>query len=149
MQTEPKSSSRGILLALVVVVLLATAAVGYYSYTRTSSSETSAEIRSLQLRLSNLQELNSALQAQLASKSSNATLPSMGPESLYANASRSVVTVQGDIVTTQNTFFGQTKSVTVVQGSGFVASFQGSYYVVTNNHVVDGATNITVTFSDG
>ncbi|HEV2139227.1 MAG TPA: trypsin-like peptidase domain-containing protein [Nitrososphaerales archaeon] len=149
MQTEPRSSSRGILLALVVVVLLATAAVGYYSYTRTSDSGTSAEISSLQLRLSNLQELNSALQSQLASKSSNAALPSMGPESLYANASRSVVTVQGDIVTTQNTLFGQTKSVAVVQGSGFVASFQSSYYVVTNNHVVDGATNITVTFSDG
>jgi S1-C subfamily serine protease len=73
----------------------------------------------------------------------------MGPESLYANASRSVVTVQGDVVTTQNTFFGQTKSVAVVQGSGFVASFQNSYYIVTNNHVVDGISNITVTFSDG
>ncbi|MDA4119648.1 MAG: trypsin-like peptidase domain-containing protein [Thaumarchaeota archaeon] len=149
MQTEARSSSRGILLALVVVVLLAIAAVAYYSYNRTSNSGTSAEISSLQLRLSNLQELNSALQSQLASKSSNTTLPSMGPESLYANASRSVVTVQGDIVTTQNTFFGQTKSVAVVQGSGFVAGFQGSYYIVTNNHVVDGVTNITVTFSDG
>src|SRR5712692_11886943 len=148
MQTEPKSRSRGILVALVVVILLATAAVAYYNSTRTTNAA-STEISSLQLRLSNLQQLNSALQSQLASKSSNTTLPSMGPESLYANASRSVVTVQGDIVTTQNTFFGQTKSVEVVQGSGFVASFQNSYYIVTNNHVVDGASNITATFSDG
>ena len=150
MQTEPRNNSRGILLVLVVVILLATAAVAYYNYTRTSAAGTSAEISSLQLRLSNLQELNSALRSQLAANSSNTTtLPSMGPESLYANASRSVVTLQGDLVTTQNTFFGQTKSVEVVQGSGFVASFQNSYYIVTNNHVVDGASNITATFSDG
>jgi len=32
-------------------------------------------------------------------------------------------------------------------GSGFVISDQG--YVLTNNHVVDGASSITVTFSDG
>jgi serine protease Do len=32
-------------------------------------------------------------------------------------------------------------------GSGFVWSTDG--YIVTNNHVVDGATNITVTFADG
>ena len=148
MQTQPKSSSRGILVALVVVILLATAAVAYYNSTR-SNGGASAEISSLQLRLSNLQQLNSELQSQLASRSSNTTLPSMGPESLYANVSRSVVTVQGDLVTTQNTFFGQTKSVEVVQGSGFVASFQNSYYIVTNNHVIDGVSNITVTFSDG
>ncbi|MDA4127229.1 MAG: trypsin-like peptidase domain-containing protein [Thaumarchaeota archaeon] len=150
MQTEPKkSSSRGILLALAVVILLTVAAVAYYNSTRTTGPGASAEISSLQLRLNNLQQLNSALQSQLASKSSNTTLPNMGPESLYANASRSVVTVQGDVVTTQNTFFGQTKSVAVVQGSGFVASFQNSYYIVTNNHVVGGASNITATFSDG
>ncbi len=150
MQTEPKNRSRGKLLALAVVIVLATAAVAYYYYSiRTISAGNSAEISSLQLRLSNLQQLNSALQSQLASKSSNTTFPSMSPESLYANASRSVVTVQGDLVTTQNTFFGQTKSVAIVQGSGFVAIFQNSYYIVTNNHVVDGVTNITVTFSEG
>jgi S1-C subfamily serine protease len=132
-----------------VVVLLGAAAVAYYNSTRTSNSGASAEISSLQLRLSNLQQLNSDLQSQLASKSPNGTLPALGPESLYANASRSVVTVQSDVVTTQNTFFGQTKSVAVVQGSGFVANFQNSYYVVTNNHVIEGVSNTTVTFSDG
>ena len=34
-----------------------------------------------------------------------------------------------------------------VGGSGFVYDLQG--HIVTNNHVVDGATNITVTFFDG
>jgi S1-C subfamily serine protease len=40
--------------------------------------------------------------------------------------------------------FGQTVSGA---GSGFVISDQG--YVLTNNHVVDGASTVTVTFSDG
>jgi hypothetical protein len=105
-QTGPKKSSKGILVALVVVILLTAAAVAYYNSTRTQNGSASAEISSLQLQVGNLQQVNSALQAQLASKSSNTSLPSLGPESLYANASRSVVTVQGDVVTTQNTFFG-------------------------------------------
>ena len=36
---------------------------------------------------------------------------------------------------------------TTAEGSGFVWDKQG--HIVTNNHVVDGATDITVTFSDG
>jgi S1-C subfamily serine protease len=36
-----------------------------------------------------------------------------------------------------------------VQGSGFVYNLTGSLVVVTNNHVVAGATGISVTFSDG
>jgi len=43
---------------------------------------------------------------------------------------------------------GTTSSGTV-QGSGFVYNLTGSMVVVTNNHVVAGATGISVTFSDG
>ena len=48
--------------------------------------------------------------------------------------------------------FGQgpdqnTTPQTTAEGSGFVWDKQG--HIVTNNHVVDGATDITVTFSDG
>jgi S1-C subfamily serine protease len=148
-QTEPKKSSKGILVAIVVVILLAVAAVAYYNSTQTRAGGASAEISSLRLQVSNLQQVNSDLQSQLASTSSNTSLAGLGPESLYANASRSVVTIQGDEATTRNTFFGPVTSVVVVQGSGFVTSFQGSYFIVTNNHVVDGVSNITVTFSDG
>jgi serine protease Do len=45
---------------------------------------------------------------------------------------------------TQQGRFGQ---ATAAAGSGFVVSDQG--YIVTNNHVVDGANTITVTFADG
>ena len=43
---------------------------------------------------------------------------------------------------------GQTSSGTV-QGSGFVYNMTGSLLVVTNNHVVQGTTSLSVTFSNG
>ncbi len=152
MQTEGRQRSWGWLAAVVVAVLLVGAAVVYYeSVTVQNSNSTSSQISSLQAQLSNLEQVNSALQAQLASVStgSGSNLSASSPEGLYANASRSVVTVQGDELVTQNTFFGPVSSVATVQGSGFVVDYQNSSYVVTNYHVVDGVTNITVTFSDG
>jgi len=131
-------------------VLFVGAALAYYDSTLTSArGSVSTEIGNLQLQVSNLEQANSALQAQLASKSSNSSVPGTNPESLYANASRSVVTVEGDEFVTQNTFFGRVTSVATVQGSGFVADYNGSSYVVTNDHVVNGVSNVTVTFSDG
>ena len=50
---------------------------------------------------------------------------------------------------TTNTYFGPQSSVETVLGSGFVVSYSGSFYIVTNYHVVNGFTNMTVTFSDG
>ena len=56
-----------------------------------------------------------------------------------------VVTVTGTIPG-QMTFFGQSGDQTV-SGSGVFISDQG--YVLTNNHVVEGAQNITIVLSDG
>ena len=138
--------------ALVVVALLVGAAVVYFESVRSQNGgATSSEISSLQAQVTNLEQVNSELQAQLASIStgSGSNLSMSSAQGLYANASRSVVTVEGDELVTQNTFFGPVSSVATVQGSGFVVDYQNSSYVVTNFHVVDGVTNITVTFSDG
>jgi S1-C subfamily serine protease len=56
---------------------------------------------------------------------------------LYANLRSSVVLVQGDT------------SDGGVQGSGFVYNFAGQIVVLTNYHVVQGTSNLSVTFSDG
>ncbi len=56
-----------------------------------------------------------------------------------------VVTVVGN-VPGQSNFFGQTADQTV-SGSGFFISDQG--YIITNNHVVDGANGIYVVLSNG
>jgi S1-C subfamily serine protease len=64
---------------------------------------------------------------------------------LYQSAKDSVVVISGTVV--QNTFFGP--AYAEVQGSGFVYNLTGQMVIVTNFHVVNGASNITVTFSDG
>jgi S1-C subfamily serine protease len=61
----------------------------------------------------------------------------LDPVAIYAEANRSVVTVQG-VVTDLS-----------VLGTGFVISYNNSYYIITNFHVVDGLEDSTVRFSNG
>jgi S1-C subfamily serine protease len=56
---------------------------------------------------------------------------------MYQKTKDSVVLIRG------NTASGS------VQGSGFIYNMTGSMVVVTNNHVVDGTTSLSVTFADG
>ena len=65
------------------------------------------------------------------------------PGAIYENNVRSVVMITSEI---KSTMYGQT-ATGVSSGSGFVLSEDG--YVVTNHHVVEGATSITVTMHDG
>lgn len=60
-------------------------------------------------------------------------------------AGPAVVTIVGT-VPGQQTIFGMTQDGTV-SGSGFFISDQG--YIVTNNHVVDGAKDVSIILSDG
>jgi S1-C subfamily serine protease len=73
----------------------------------------------------------------------------LSAQQIYAASSGSVVTVQGDQQTTVNTFYGPQTASSQVLGSGFVTSYQNSVYVITNDHVVAGDSNLTVTFPDG
>ena len=78
-------------------------------------------------------------------------------ESIYTNVNPSVVNIQVTSGTQSSTNqqvnpspFGNQQSAPQVQqalGSGFVFDANGD--IVTNNHVVDGADSVTVTFSDG
>ncbi len=66
---------------------------------------------------------------------------------LYAQVKSSVVVIQ-DLVP-EYSFFGALAGYSEQQGSGFVTSVNNQLVIVTNNHVVLDATNITVTFADG
>ena len=66
---------------------------------------------------------------------------------LYSHVKSSVVVIQ-DLVPTYN-FFGQLAGYDLQQGSGFIASVNSQLVVVTNNHVIANAINVTVTFADG
>ena len=63
--------------------------------------------------------------------------------SIYNAASQAVVEV--NVTQTSTSFFGQSTEEGL--GSGFVIDSDG--YIVTNNHVVEGASSVEVTFADG
>ncbi|HXQ92282.1 MAG TPA: trypsin-like peptidase domain-containing protein [Nitrososphaerales archaeon] len=69
----------------------------------------------------------------------------LNAEQIYANANRSIVTIQGTQV--QNSYYGN--QVASILGSGFVVSYSGANYIVTNYHVAGTTSNLTVTFSNG
>jgi len=136
--------------SVLVVVLAAATAYSYYLLQQSSSSQ-SAQVSQLQRLVSNLESRNTQLQQELNSgvTQNNASVLSLDPVSIYRSANRSIVTIQGNQVTTVNTFFGPQQSVQPVLGSGFVIQDTGSYYIVTNFHVLSGDVNLTVTFWNG
>ena len=70
------------------------------------------------------------------------------PDEIYAISSQGVVTIQGVVKDmTLDTYPNGTLSS--VLGTGFVITYDGSYYIVTNYHVIDGLLDSTVTFSNG
>ncbi len=64
---------------------------------------------------------------------------------VYGQVQQSVVVIR-DLLP-EYTFFGT--EYEELQGSGFVTTVDNQQVIVTNNHVVEGTTNITVTFADG
>ena len=64
---------------------------------------------------------------------------------LYETSSQGVVIVQG----VQTTVAPYGSNVFPILGSGFVINQDGANYVISNFHVVDGTSNLTVTFYDG
>jgi S1-C subfamily serine protease len=66
-------------------------------------------------------------------------------KSIYANARQGVAVVEGSQVTISP--YGRDTSE--ILGSGFVINENGTTYVVTNYHVVEGTRDLAVTFYDG
>lgn len=158
--TFPQSPKRPISVLVIVVVALAIIAgsVGALYYYNTVQS--SRQISSLQSTVSTLEtELQSQEKSMIQLENGNGTYPgtnfftsgsngsanSINAVAIYEYANASVVTVTGTQTTTSA--FGE--GTEEVLGSGFVVVYSNSDYIVTNYHVVQGDTDLSVTFSNG
>ena len=145
----PQHSGRGPVVAVVVVLLIVTASLGvlYYSeYTQNNQS-----LSALNSSISSLQQDRSTLLQLLAANSTSTTGVPQGNYTgidtmlIYDYANLSIVTIQG--LQRTSSFIGT--AYQQVEGSGFIVQEGGSYYVVSNYHVVQNDVNISVTFQDG
>ncbi len=97
------------------------------------------QVSGLNGQITNLQTAISNLEGHQNSTIQNISIVQNGTSLavIYSNLKDSVVLVQGDTVDGG------------VQGSGFVYNFAGRMVVLTNYHVVQDTTDLSVTFSDG
>jgi len=134
-----KKSRNGYIVAFIALAIVAMFIVGYVVGGSLSSTTTSSTN-------------NTSQQGYLENQSGSEEVHNItyyynttSLAQLYKSVKDSVVVITGII--TQYSFFGMQYST--VQGSGFVYDNQNDIVVITNKHVVDSASNITVTFADG
>jgi S1-C subfamily serine protease len=92
----------------------------------------SAEVAALQNQVSELKGFQNVTYQNITVYQNATALAN-----LYSSVHNSVVLVQG------------TTNDSTVQGSGFVYSFSGKMVMITNYHVVQGTSSLSVTFSNG
>ena len=113
-------------LMIVVVIVVATASSTLTWLYLSSSAATSSASK-----------FNTTMQGSQSS--------ALDATSVYASSRQGVVLVEG----MQSTSTPYGPDVSAILGSGFVINRNGSDYVITNFHVVDSTTDLTVTFNDG
>ncbi len=129
--SPPHKISAAILILIFVAGLFAGGLMIFFvEYQQVSKMN--SQVSLLQSQVSDLQGFQNATYQNITILQNGTSLTD-----LYANVRASVVLVQGDT------------SSGGVQGSGFVYNFAGRNVVLTNYHVVDGTTGLSVTFSDG
>jgi S1-C subfamily serine protease len=81
-----------------------------------------------------------------SSITTTSNIESISLSDLYDGVVNSVITIECTILEYRIPFDQQKTSE--VQGSGFIYEYEGQLIVVTNNHVVEDADSIAVTFAD-
>lgn len=140
---QPQETKRFPAIILIVLVLIGLVAGGLIGFAVTYSN-LNGKINTLQ------NQLQSYTQNPTNFSSSGATYlvgSNVSLSELYQGVKSSVVIIQ-DLVPAYS-FFGQLVGYSQQQGSGFITSLNDQQVIVTNNHVIQGATNETVTFADG
>lgn len=140
-KTKKTPTSTVLIVSVIMVCLVAGGFLGYL----TCYSTLSKEIGDMENQLRTLQQqISGTLPTQNITYLTEANT---SVSELYSQVEQSVVVIRGLTVAYYD-FFGRAY-YSQVQGSGFVYNLTGEYVIVTNNHVVDSAFNITVTFSNG
>ena len=143
---KPRRTSTGLIAVVIIVCLVGGGLFGYLGAYYSTSSQIDglkSQVSTLDTQISHLQATQSqGNQTPTVVLEDNATV-----SQLYAQVKNSVVVIRG-IMVTQYDFFGR-PYYSQVQGSGFVYTIDGQNVIVTNYHVINGASNITVTFSNG
>ncbi|MCW4008629.1 MAG: trypsin-like peptidase domain-containing protein [Candidatus Bathyarchaeota archaeon] len=120
------------LLALLFAAGLLTGALASFYITYQEMAELSAEVSALQNRVAGLTSTQNITYQNIIIYQNETELAN-----IYESVRDSVVLIQG------------TTSGGEAQGSGFVYTYSGRNVVITNYHVVHGATSLSVTFSNG
>jgi S1-C subfamily serine protease len=129
--------STTLVVAILIVGLIAGGSIGY----AVTYGDFNNKLTNLQSQLGVYQGSGQGTNTQTYLLNDNVSLAS-----LYQAVKPSVVVIQDIVV--GYTIFGQ-QAYSSQQGSGFVTVVNGQKVVITNNHVIEGAINITVTFADG
>ena len=130
-----RKASSSVFVVLFVLGLLVGGLGAYYINT--------LQINNLKGQVNDLQSQVASIRGSLNQTITNQTITifqnSTSLVEIYANASASVVLING--------YFADGSSE--VQGSGFVYDYSGRMVVLTNYHVVQDTSSLSVTFSDG
>lgn len=139
--SSPQKSKRIsvlLIVALLFVGLVSGGLIGYF----VTYSDFNTKLTNLQSQIGYYQSSSGNGTQQTFFINNNVSL-----SNLYQQVKSSVVVIQ-DLVP-QYGFFGNLAGYSQQQGSGFITKVKNQFVIVTNNHVIQGATNETVTFSDG
>jgi S1-C subfamily serine protease len=137
---ETKQNRNHVFSAIVITVLL------------TLSLFSIISLYSLNARMSALQSEIAALHSasgistQGGTVTTTSNIETVSLSDLYDEVENSVVTIECTVME-YTLRFGQ-QITSEVQGSGFVYDYDGQMVVITNNHVVEDADSITVTFAN-
>jgi S1-C subfamily serine protease len=132
------------MVTIVIVSLFAGGLLGYsvgYSTTSGKISDLENQLAALQEQISNLQSTQNVVnQNNTYILGENVSL-----SELYEQVKDSIVMIRGMTLVSNGFYYYYTQ----VQGSGFVYNFTGQMVIITNCHVVEDVTDITVTFING
>ncbi len=132
MTFKRSSKASATLLIVLFVVGLFVGGLATYYFANRQINNINSQITTLQSQVSALKGFQNATYQSITILQNGTSLTA-----LYEGVSSSIVLIEGDIS-------GGTQ-----QGSGFVYNFSGRTVVLTNYHVVQGTTDLSVTFSDG